>query len=405
MATPGSIVEQGGNQYRVDEETYTYYDTVVTTQTRTDFTGFDDVPICRPKILYFKVTDLRPNTRHFVYFDKVDVSNYINTSISSVDEFKTLPRNDPKRNPGDKYINATGFPTELGGPTTPILSDASGTIEGIFYLQSNATLNFPTGKRTMSFIDINLLDPSRALSFASTTFTVDGGIENYATNYYTTSQQVARTGTRNTLTFIGPVVNDTEFFGDNTLEVDEEVGSSGGTVVPGTGTGEEKPIDTGQGVNTNANDNATQQQDDDDDAFDWADQPTGSNVDLPGNVISRFLGIEYDADNDGDTTDGDDGCVIATHGVATGGFTKLEKAKAVLWCEKKYHGTFFGEALRRGYKYTASKAIERGDAEKYYQEFKDFVNYGRGIKKGFKYGVNYYYRTLYFIAHGLFIKH
>jgi hypothetical protein len=310
MATPGSIIEQGGNLYRVDQETYTYYDTVVSTQTTTDFTGFDDVPICRPKIIYFKVVGLRPNTRHFVYFDKVDVSNYINTSISNVEEYRTLPRNDPKRNPGDRYITANGFPSELGGPTTPILSNASGTIEGVFYLQSNDIVNFPTGKRTMSFIDINVLDPSRALSFASTTFTVDGGIENYVTNYYTSSQQVARTGTRNNLTFVAPVITEavvnnitntyvtevTNEYVTNVVEentyvteeyinneyvtnvteeityvvnettiiqtggVDQEGGSTGETIVD-TGSGSTTGNDLNGGINTNANDNSSQEQD------------------------------------------------------------------------------------------------------------------------------------------------
>lgn len=313
MATPGSIVEQGGNLYRVDQETYTYYDTVVSTQTRTDFTGFDDVAICRPKILYFKVIGLRPNTRHFVYFDRVDVSNYINTSVSNVEEFRSLPRNDPKRNPGDKYIYSTGFPAELGGPTTPILSDASGTIEGIFYLQSNAALNFPTGKRTMSFIDINLLDPSRALSFASTTFTVDGGIEKYATNYYTTSQQVARTGTRNNLTFVAPVIKEAvvnnitneyitvvnnEYVTVNeitqTVTVDPEVGSGGGTVISDD-VDTSVPNDTGQGINNNANDNVIQQQDRDRDSK---------------QTVAEYWGHDKEFGGDGGTGGimGDDAC-------------------------------------------------------------------------------------------------
>lgn len=208
MSIPGTVVEKGGNLYRVDQETYVYYDTAVTEQTKTDYTGFDDVSICRPKLLYFKAVGLRPNTRHFVYFDKVDVSNYINTSISNVTEFRNLARNDPKRNPGEKYIQESGFPTALGGPTTPILSDASGTIEGVFYLQSNNILSFPAGRRIMSFIDINILDPESALSFATATFTVDAGIENYATSYYTTSSQVRRTGTKNNLTFIAPVIKE-----------------------------------------------------------------------------------------------------------------------------------------------------------------------------------------------------
>lgn len=97
-------------------------------------------------------------------------------------------------------------------------------------------------------------------------------------------------------------------------------------------------------------------------------------------------------------------CVIATHAVSTGGFSTLDKAKAEMWCTKKYHGKWYGEAFRRGYRFMGNRAIKKGEAQKHYQEFKDFVSYGRGIKKGIKAGINYYYRTLQFFVLGLFVK-
>ena len=169
-------------------ETYTYN----VEQSTEDFIGFDDINVCRPKLIYFKVTGLRPNTRHFAFFDNTNVSNYINTSISTINEFKSLARNDIRRNPGEKYINETGFPVELGGPTGSIYSDSEGKIEGIFYLQSNTTVNFPAGTRTLSFIDISTLNPSVALSYANGIYSANGGVENYNISYYT----VSRTGSR-----------------------------------------------------------------------------------------------------------------------------------------------------------------------------------------------------------------
>jgi hypothetical protein len=97
-------------------------------------------------------------------------------------------------------------------------------------------------------------------------------------------------------------------------------------------------------------------------------------------------------------------CVIATHGLANGGFTKLEKAKAELWCEKKYHGKWYGEAFRRGYRAAGNYWIKEGTVQKRYQEFKDFVAYGRGVKKGFGLAVRYYLRTIQFFVTGLFIS-
>lgn len=170
------------------DETYTYD----VEQSSTDFAGFDDITVCRPKFIYFKVTGLRPNTRHFAFLDTTNVTNYINTSIATINDFKNLSRNDRKRNPGELYVNETGFPTALGGPTGSIFSDAEGKIEGVFYLQSNATVNFPAGTRKLAFIDISVLNPEVALSYANGVYSANGGIENYNVNYYT----VTKTGTR-----------------------------------------------------------------------------------------------------------------------------------------------------------------------------------------------------------------
>jgi len=153
------------------------------TRSRVNFTGFDDATIARPKFIYFKVIGLRPQDRHFFYFDGVNVTNYVNTD-EAVDDFYGLPRNSNKRNPGDKYITETGFPTELGGPTAEIFSDTNGTIEGVFYLQSNDDLNFPTGNREFTVLNISEYDIAGSTSTSTEIFTIDGGIENYETEYY-----------------------------------------------------------------------------------------------------------------------------------------------------------------------------------------------------------------------------
>lgn len=371
-------------------EYYTERERVSYTDSRIDFTGFEDVTVCRPRFLYFKFTGLMPNTRHWFFFDKTDVTNYINTTPSVIDEFYNLDRANPKLNPGEKYVRSTGFPAELGGPTGTIYSNSSGEIVGIFYLQSNSSISFPAGVRTLTVIDISNFDPqsNSVLSLAQAQYTVDAGVENYAKVYfenyrYEDVQKSRQVWVPDPTPPYVPDPPDNDGGGYTVVQADDNddggyYGSIGiGPAMPGYG-----PDDGGYYTDSR-------------------------DVDLPGNAVSRALGIgdgAKDNDDDGYSGEANDGCVIATHGVASGGFTPLEKAKAVLWCERKYHGTFFGEALRRGYRYTAGKAIERGDAEKYYQEFKDFVSYGRGVKKGLKYAVRYYYRTVYFIAHGLFLK-
>ena len=100
---------------------------------------------------------------------------------------------------------------------------------------------------------------------------------------------------------------------------------------------------------------------------------------------------------------GGSSCVIATHGISTGAFTLMEKAKAELWCQKKYHDKWYGEAFRRGYRAVGMRHVNNGTAPSVYQEFKNFVAYGRGIKKDWKSAINYYYRTITFFVIGLFI--
>lgn len=119
----------------------------------------------------------------------------------------------------------------------------------------------------------------------------------------------------------------------------------------------------------------------------------------------KSTSTKKDKDDDGGGGGGGGGgCVIATHGISTGGFSLREKAKAEIWCERTYHGKWYGEAFRRGYRYLGKKAIEKGKAVEHYQEFKDFVSTGRGLKKDWKSKINYYKRTIQFFLVGLFVK-
>ena len=130
----------------------------------------------------------------------------------------------------------------------------------------------------------------------------------------------------------------------------------------------------------------------------------GASITIPKTSSGGGNSSKNDDDGGGGGASNDDSCVIATHGISTGGFSLREKAKAEIWCERTYHGKWYGEAFRRGYRHAGTKAIERGEAQKHYQEFKDFVAYGRGLKKDWKSAVNYYKRTAQFFLTGLFVK-
>lgn len=134
--------------------------------------GYEEIPLHRPKIIYFEFQGLRPNIPHWIFFDGVQVTNYCNTS-KTLSDITNAASDSPYREPGDQFINETGFPTDLGGPTgTPLYSDANGELSGLFYLQSNSTLNFNTSVDGLNFvaIDISVLDRDEALSYGAVKF-------------------------------------------------------------------------------------------------------------------------------------------------------------------------------------------------------------------------------------------
>lgn len=315
--------------------------------------GYDLIPTCRPRFIFFSFVGVRPNTPHWIFFDGIDVTKWVNTSYT-LEDFNDEDRNSDLRNPGDKYLNAVSFPASLGGPTAasgPINSDSTGTIEGVFYLQSNSSLSFNTGRRVLTAIDISVLNKPNSLSYSEAEYAAIGQYQLYY-----------------------------EFQQEYQEEYDFWVDPP--TPVP--------PLS-----NNNYND------DDDDDRSPVTH--TGSNVDLPGNVITRALGIEYDADGDGDTTDGDDGCVIATYAQHHNSsiLTLREKKKAELWCIRAYHNKWWGEAIRRGYRYLGRKAIANNKAEQHFQEFIDYVSFGRGEKRNLKTLTTFVFRTAQFFVYGL----
>ena len=98
------------------------------------------------------------------------------------------------------------------------------------------------------------------------------------------------------------------------------------------------------------------------------------------------------------------GCVIATHAIANNGFSPDVKREAVRWCVKNLHKRWYGEAVRRGYRYHGIKAIEAGRAHNHYEEFKDYIDFATGKKRSLTNLGTFVYRTAQFFITGLFVK-
>jgi len=142
-----------------------------------------------------------------------------------------------------------------------------------------------------------------------------------------------------------------------------------------------------------------------------AQDQTGSSTasavtDKDGNAVTSGDGSivtnDPQKDNSGGGSTGG-GCVIATHAVANGGFSPDVKREAVRWCVKNLHRKWYGEAIRRGYRYHGNKAIAYGRAHNHYEEFKDYVDFATGKKRNFKNLGTFVYRTIQFFITGLFV--
>ena len=131
-------------------------------------------------------------------------------------------------------------------------------------------------------------------------------------------------------------------------------------------------------------------------------QPDYSNVTTASAPPGRGGGSGGSPSQGGGSPGAGSGCVIATHAVNSGAFTKDTKREAVRWCVKNLHRTWWGEAIRRGYRYYGQKAIDEGNAKNHYQEFKDYVAFGTGKRRTLKTAWTFVYRTVQFFIKGLF---
>jgi hypothetical protein len=133
------------------------------------------IPWMRSIKIYFRALGLRPNTRHFPFFDGVLVSDWCR------EEAYSNVATDPTEY-GNLYDNATAHPE---GSST-LFSDTEGKIEGSFFVPSTSALKFGTGSREFKLLDISVDDNDEAISIASTLFVATGDMRNVQDTYVKT---------------------------------------------------------------------------------------------------------------------------------------------------------------------------------------------------------------------------
>ena len=120
------------------------------------------IPFIRSRTVKFRATRLKPNTRVYAYFDGVDVSEYCATATWVDDDFVV------NTSSNDILFNRITKPF----PSTALISDANGTVQGKFYLPNTPTMRFKTGKRIFRLLDN--LDKSLKSTEAETEYFAEG---------------------------------------------------------------------------------------------------------------------------------------------------------------------------------------------------------------------------------------
>ena len=130
-------------------------------------------PFIRSRLVKFKAQALRPNTRHFLFFDGQQISAY----AKEITESEFVPFS---RELGDAFVDNTGTAHPEG--TENLISDALGNIFGSFLVPNNDSLSFRTGIREVKLLDINTDNDAEAASSAFAQYFSEGTIETTTIN-------------------------------------------------------------------------------------------------------------------------------------------------------------------------------------------------------------------------------
>jgi len=138
------------------------------------------VPYIRSRKIYFKATNLRPNTKFYAFFDGANVGKYVRqehvfpayllayTGTSDAIDPSYINRNDPTF--FQDYINYTQHPMGY----TELFSNEYGEIAGSFVIPNNSQMKFRAGRRVFTLVDIGNADKRLASSYADVAYDARG---------------------------------------------------------------------------------------------------------------------------------------------------------------------------------------------------------------------------------------
>ena len=137
----------------------------VTRRGRTTTTVRESITLAdfiRSRLVFFRASGLRPNSRHFAFFDGQSVDSFVRAE-STFEQF--INRDDEIDQPANR--NATAHPNGA----TNLVSNDKGEIIGSFFIPDQT---FAVGDREFKLIDVSVNDEDAALSYASSNFSGSG---------------------------------------------------------------------------------------------------------------------------------------------------------------------------------------------------------------------------------------
>jgi hypothetical protein len=116
----------------------------------------DLAPFMRARLISFKATGLKPNTKLFAFFDNINVTHYCRSESVFIDHNATgdYPADLMVENYGANWasIPYIGAGTHPAG-VNELMSDDAGAITGSFWLPNNDIIKFNTGTKTFRLSD------------------------------------------------------------------------------------------------------------------------------------------------------------------------------------------------------------------------------------------------------------
>lgn len=160
-----------------------YWLSVSAANEEVEYTGVDTykfsshIDTMRSNKVYFRGTGLQPNARHFVFFNGINVSDYVNTDSGY------LFYSDYDSDFGDEFGKYSQHPN---GTSSPLETDEFGTITGSLFIPNNDSVSFPTGEAKFEILNVSQYTPNSSFSYGAHIYSANGTLRHVTPEFTTT---------------------------------------------------------------------------------------------------------------------------------------------------------------------------------------------------------------------------